>query len=209
VTKRRRKKAKPLAKLTRLQVEMKLKRALRDLGVERQANVALRELVENGDELRRVGEHWYELVEFWDPHRIQKVPFGDGGRPAYVMGSLGETIVVEVPKGAKPEEAEALSQMMRKQVPGASFLFFLEGVRFLKIATVSEALEAQLDAEEMEKLDAEEPTTAGSADDAGPGPESSGDGLGDRLPADVPNLGRGGDRDEAPDQAGDAAPDGL
>lgn len=163
-------------------------------------------------QLRKEGEHWYRLVEMFNPHEIKRVPVGD--QQAFLMGMLQEAIVVEVPDGTSQEEMVHFSQQLRRAGVSAPPIYIYAGVRFLKLASVDPELEKRLDASASgvlkEEDDEEDPDELGAdpADAAGPGPEPAGDGLGDHLPADVEGAGDGGRHHEAADEAGEEAPDG-
>ena len=185
------------------QLEAKLRRAEEIIETISAENRRLARLLKHGDELRKVGEHWYELLEYFDPHKIHPVPLATGGRVAHAMGVLSEAIVIEIPDGTTPEDLSDFTKTLRERGIGAPFLFVTRGVRFLRLGTVTAELEAELDAKERRHA-AEDPCDLGvpRLEPAGPGPEPAGHGLGGAEPADVEGAGDGGGRHQAPDEAG-------
>jgi hypothetical protein len=137
-----------------------------------------------GDQLRRKGEHWYELTEFFDAEKIKRVKSPLGA--TFLMGMLEDVFIIEYPANATHKElSHFMSYIRQKGIMPC--LAVRQGVRFVKLSSVDEAREADLDAAEVadanDKSPAEQqpvPTVARS--------EHHGDG-GDRdrsedLPAD-------------------------
>jgi hypothetical protein len=171
-------------------------------------NAKLRERLKP-DPIRRLGEHWYELIEFFDATKIERIAVID--QASYLMGMLQDAIVIEVPEGTSEADMVHFTAQLRKAGVRAPPIYIWEGVRFLKLAAVGEEMERRLDAAGlMAEEDDEKPEEPGTdpADAAGPGPEPSGDGLGDRLPPDGEDPGSGGDRDRPAAEEGSEAPDG-
>ncbi len=124
------------------------------------------------DPLRRPGEHWYEVVAYFDASGIQKLPTKPEDGRAFIMpGMINGMTIVEVSKHYA--RTEDLEKWLSGQL-GVNPLVITDDVRFVKLATVSPEMEAELDAGSMEKTDGEEekilPTGTGS--------ELPGDGLG-------------------------------
>jgi hypothetical protein len=97
-----------------------------------------------GDDVRREGEHWYELLEYFDPEKIQKLPVKDGR--AFIMGRLDGVTIVEVGSDMPQAQIAKLGTWLKEN--GIEALVVSAGVRFLKLATVSDELEATLDEHE-------------------------------------------------------------
>jgi hypothetical protein len=104
----------------------------------------VRELEERlkDDGLRQPGEHWYELIEHFDAHAIQRLPVKQGR--AFIMGQLNSMTVVEVSRDMGQEALAKLGQWLEDN--GIEALIVTEGIRFLKIGTVAPEIETQLDA---------------------------------------------------------------
>lgn len=160
--------------------------------------------LKKGDRVRREGEHWYELIELFNPAEIRRVPYA--GSNAYLMGMLQDAIVVEVPEGSDYSAMMQFTAQLRKAGLSAPPIFIYPGVRFLKIATIPPEMEAKLDAAGiLEEPDEEDPDERGTegVDAAGAGPEPSGDGLGRPRLAVVAPGSNGRDSHEEPERAGE------
>jgi len=193
--------------LTALQIRAKLARRDADL-IRAQSHIAqLERLLQNGDALRRIGEHWYELVEYFDPEQIQRIQLKDyDGEPVFAMGLLSDAIVLEIPETAGASEMAQFVDTIRERRIASPILFIRAGVRFLKLATVNPALEAQLDAKERQKNEEKSKArAAASFDIVGLGPVPAGNGLGDRVPSDGADPSGGCDSHEAAVEAGEEA----
>lgn len=159
---------------------------------------------ERGDTLRKAGEHWYELDEYFDAEQIRRIPAPKGWGTVHLMGMLQDIFVVEIPATAPAAEVQAFANLLRAQF-GQEILLVTQGVRFLRLRSV--------DAEMEEKLDrstrAQEQAIAGdSGDDPGTRPELQGDGLGSHGP-EGGGVHRGGSGDHrAAEEGGTEAPDG-
>jgi hypothetical protein len=162
-----------------------------------------------GDYLRREGEHWYELAEFFDGDKITRIPAPFDG-PTFMMGMLADLYVVEVPESASMEQVHQFRGALA-QHGLAPALVVRKGVRFLKLATVPEDMEKRLDDAEVQDAQGKTPTGDAGAEplqvhDADTGPELHGDGVGsDRSGEGDPDRGR-----SHSDREGEAlgAPDG-
>lgn len=116
------------------------------------------------DAMRRAGEHWYELVDLFDPTKFETFPL-DGIGPSYVLGTLQGMIILEVPVGTPHEAIRALLRKLREQ--GAPPVFAVtQGVRFVRLRA--------LDADEERKID----EVVRGEGTSGAGPELHGDRLG-------------------------------
>ena len=167
-----------------------------------------------GDTVRKEGEHWYELLDLFDPKEIRALPKSPLGR-TFFMGMLNETFVLEYPAGTPPEQVREFMRVLRSQ-GFAPCLAVQEGVRFLKLGTVDADTEQKLD-EEVRREEATSPAAAGGRggdavpDGAAPNAASArselhGDGLGGGGPLDG-EYHRGG-RYHDEEGEGDRAPDG-
>lgn len=181
---------------TRAQLQARVKRLEADL-----------QRLKRGDSLRREGEHWYRLTELFDATEIKRVPYD--GEHAYLMGMLQDTIVVEVPSSADYQSMKHFAAQLRKAGIAVPPLFIHPGVRFLRLATVDEGTEAELDAagilenEDDEDQEPEQPGE-GAPETPGSGSESEGHGLGCAGPGSVSPGRDGGDRDHERERAGEA-----
>lgn len=117
---------------TRAQLQAKIKRLEKQL-----------QKLAAGDSLRQEGEHWYELIEYFDPHAIQRIP---GPSNAFMMGMLQDAIVVQIPEGTEPEEVPQFVAALSAKGIDNPVLVVTDKVRFVKLGTVSEEMEARLDA---------------------------------------------------------------
>jgi len=155
-----------------------------------------------GDTLRREGEHWYELVEYFDAREIRRLPTAGS---TYLLGVLDDVVVIEVPATATPPEIAVFQKLLRDRGMASPCLVIRAGVRFLKLASVDTETEAKLDAadSEVEDEDAEGEDDEVSA--LGAGPEPAGDGLGDCGSGDGGGHRGGSHRDEAAVEAGEEA----
>lgn len=99
---------------------------------------------------RRVGEHWYELLEYFDASDTVRIPHPAGER-AYLRGMLRDTFVVEVPAESSPEQIQRFVEVLGDNGVKPA-LVIRAGVRFLKLAGVLEAVERELDAAEAAPL---------------------------------------------------------
>lgn len=100
-----------------------------------------------GDTLRAEGEHWYELREYFDAEQITRIP-SPFDEPTFLMGMLSDTFIVEVPSTAEPADVDKFLALLRRNGI-APALAIRKGVRFLRLATVDEEMEAKLDAAQM------------------------------------------------------------
>jgi len=148
------------------------------------------------DPVRRTGEHWYELVDLFDPAKIQALPVVANVGRTHVLGSLRDMLIVEFPASADPGAVRALLRQMAAQGAGPVFAVS-EGVRFVRLRALDAAEERAVD-EEVQRGEAAE--RAGSS-----GPEPHGDRMGG-------DLGRGqgarDGRDRDVEGEGLGAPDG-
>ncbi len=117
-----------------------------------------------GDTVRKVGEHWYELSEYFDGDQIRRIPAPAG--PTFLMGMLSDMFVVEYPADAPMHE---LREFMRTlSMNGIKpCLAVRSGVRFLKLTAVDEEMERRLDAAEVKGDNEASPAAAGDTDNAG------------------------------------------
>lgn len=142
---------------------------------------------ERQDLVRKEGEHWYELVEHFDAKDIKRIPVESG--KAYVMGRLDHLVVVEVARGTSQQGLADLGAWLERHKIQA--LIVTEGVKFVKLRSVSEEDEAKLDAYELAQLvqrkAAEMEERANGNDDASAGPELHSNGVGDSGPGDGEN----------------------
>lgn len=126
-----------------------------------------------------------------------------------MMGRLRGVIVLQVPRDANPMATQRFVDQLKAGGIDSPVLVISEDVRFLKLATVDEAMEKKLDeterarqreAEEELKREREESKQADErAVSAVDGSEPDGDGLGGGGPGEVAG-GRGGG---APDEKGE------
>ena len=116
-----------------------------------------------GDTVRSVGEHWYELLEYFDASQIQRIP-SPWDEPTFLMGMLSDTFVVEVPQSAPPDEVAPFLDLLKRNGI-APALAIRKGVRFLRLAAVDEEQEARLDAAKQKVLQEE----AGHGEEEDPG----------------------------------------
>lgn len=115
-------------------------------------NRALSKLLK-GDGLRQKGEHWYELLEFFDARKIERLPIPGAPERTFFMGMLEHSFVIQVPKDESPESISAFIELLKSRGLTAPVLVITEGVRFLKLAVVPEEIEQKLDAVELGKDD--------------------------------------------------------
>jgi hypothetical protein len=93
-------------------------------------------------EVSRPGTHWYGIEDYFDPTQIEAVPVKGAG---FMMGVLEDMVVIEVPKAmASDNNLVRLGQQLSSM--GIKALIIQEGVRFLRLRSVSD--------EERNKLDA-------------------------------------------------------
>lgn len=154
---------------------------------------------ERGDPLRKKGEHWYRLVEWFDVNEIQRLPTAGS---TYIMGVLNDVAIVEVPAAATVAEIAEFTKLLEARGLTAPCLVVRAGVRFLKLAAVDAGTEAKLDSAEVKS----EASKGDTVSDASAGPEPERDGLGGSGSGDGADHRSGGDRDEAADGAREEAP---
>lgn len=106
------------------------------------------ETLQHPDSLRYEGEHWYELVEYFDASNIERIA-GPGGGSAYLMGILDHAIIIEVPKDTPDDEIRGFTRMLKENGISSPVLVVTAGVRFLKLGSVDEDTERKLDAAEV------------------------------------------------------------
>jgi len=133
---------------TRAQLQSKLDSAVREVE-------ELREKLKP-DPLRKRGEHWYELVEHFDPQLIERMPLKKGR--GFIMGRLDAFTVIEVNDDV---EVEHVGKWLAER--GIRALIVKEGIRFLKLRTVSAEMEGKLDATELAAEDADDAETDSTA----------------------------------------------
>ena len=160
------------------------------------ANARLHKLLE-GDSLRREGEHWYELLEYFDAEKIERVQIPGAPARTFAMGYLDDALVLQVPKDETAEAVQAFRDMLKNNNLKVPFLVITENVRFVRLGTVSEELEARLDATQIKKDEDDAEESSGTTGDlpAGDGSEPDGDGLGDCGPSAGEDRCSGGDSD--------------
>jgi hypothetical protein len=104
---------------------------------------------EKPDQLRKEGEHWYELVEHFDARHIERLPVKDGR--AFIMGRLDEAVVVEVSKETDQQKLVQIGQWLEKH--GLDSIIVTDDIRFVKLRPCTEEIERKLDASQMKKVD--------------------------------------------------------
>lgn len=200
---------------TKKQLQARITTLQRVLTASLNREVELEQQLKVGDSLRKIGEHWYELKETFDPKQIKRVQVGTMKQPSFMMGLLRDIIVIEVPDMSNMEELVQFQRALVKQGIDNKVLFVQKGVQFLKIAPVDADVERELDAREMEYAEeAQVPSLAGPDSFARSRPSSVGpkftrDGLDDSRLATEQSDSDGGDRDEASEQGGKEASDGV
>lgn len=104
----------------------------------------------------RAGEHWYELVNTFDPTQIKLLPLPEGKR-AFLMGVLDDLVIVEVPKDTSTEAARGFQQFLQAQGLKSAAIVVTAGVQFMKLRRVDDkqarVLDGQLQASEKKDVD--------------------------------------------------------
>lgn len=94
--------------------------------------------------VRRRGEHWYELVDYWNPDDITRI---SPDEPVFLMGMIEgpgpDVIVVEVPEDTTREKIERLGSWLSGQ--GIHALIVRAGIRFLRLKKASPEQTRKLD----------------------------------------------------------------
>jgi hypothetical protein len=91
---------------------------------------------------RKPGEHWYQIVEYFDPDGIQTLPMKQGS--SYIMGSIGDMVIVSVSRDTNQATVERLGEYLSEH--GLEALIVSEGVTFLKLRLADHKEEKKLDA---------------------------------------------------------------
>lgn len=167
---------------TKAQLQAKVRRLERELAK-----------FQRGDRVRREGEHWYKLECYFDGEGIVRTP-GPWKDPVFLMGMLEDIYVVEVPAGSDQDQIDGFMQLLRRNGI-APALAVVRGVQFLKLTSVDEETEAELDAEVESAAQSETPTGE-TSDDGGPRPEPNSDGVGGVGSEDGTDPNGRSDRDE-------------
>ena len=145
-------------------------------------------------------EHWYELVEYFDPEKIETInlPQTQGYR-SFVRGVVKDLVIVEVPSSMPSARIKGLAISLGEM--GFKALIVSDNVKFMKLRPCS--------AEESELLDEADPEKKGrifapTRNGNGAGSESDGvggSGARDGSPTHTP----GGDQDDSEDAHGGEA----
>lgn len=92
-------------------------------------------------DIRKPGEHWYELTEYFDPTKIETLPMKQG--KSYLMGTVNGILVVQVSQDTSAETVQRLGEYLSTH--GLEAVLVSDNIRFMKLRA--------LDAKEERKLD--------------------------------------------------------
>jgi hypothetical protein len=91
-------------------------------------------------------ERWYELVEYFDPNGIRRIPLKEGR--AFLMGVIGKVTIVEVATDFPSDQMAKLAKWL--EVNGVEALVMTAGPRFVKLRAVPDALAEKLNTAPIE-----------------------------------------------------------
>jgi hypothetical protein len=132
-------------------------------------------------------QRWFEVVDLFDAQGIHNVPGTDTSHRMFVLGEIGNLVILEVPVTAPAERVqEALSALAER---GVRALAFTNNMRFAKLRMCNDA--------EVEVLDAADKESGGSGVLVAPRRPSTRSHVGPGIPVD----GVRGDGDSTPDRS--------
>lgn len=94
------------------------------------------------DKLRQPGDHWYEVIDLFDPNKIRGL-----GRGLFIMGKLDDVNIVEVPAGTTQRDIASLVERLRGAGIKSTCFVIQAGTRFVKLKALTEMEEAKIEAE--------------------------------------------------------------
>jgi hypothetical protein len=108
--------------------------------VERAKKVAKRR-TRKGGKLRKAGQHWYVLEEYFDENKKEIIGINESG---YMLGVLEDFVIVRIPETMPIIEVDALG--IRLAEMGIKALIVKEGIRLLRLREVTGEREKKLNA---------------------------------------------------------------
>ena len=106
-----------------------------------------------GDTLRFEGEEWFEIEEYFNAEKIERVPAMGGMERAYMMGFVEDVLVIEVPKDTPDVDIHAFNAHLKDMGLSVPFVTVTAGVRFLKLRRVPEEVALELDKAELKTFE--------------------------------------------------------
>jgi hypothetical protein len=165
-------------------------RKVRKLTEKRQAQDRKAKLLER--RAKGIIEHWYELVEYFDPAAIRTVDLKEAqGYRTFVHGVIDDMTIVEVPATMPGDTIQRLGVQLGEM--GIRALIISDSVRFMKLRPCS--LE---ECELLDEADTEKKGQVFARTGSGAGSQSDGDGSSSSWPRLLPGT-PDGDQDDAQD----------
>jgi hypothetical protein len=92
-----------------------------------------------GGKLRKAGQHWYELEEYFDEKQKKIIGVNESG---YMLGVLEDFVVVQVPEDYPLVDLDLLGNRLADM--GIKALIVKEGIRFLRLREITGEQEKKL-----------------------------------------------------------------